>query len=269
VAYWRSYGRSRHSYMTVPQAQNVPNVRDDDGSKNLAVRLLNLANSTANTRDGQFVGSIRDWFTKKGYLTASQFSNFERIEKKLSPPPDDSAWETDYTPAAQARFAVAVRYYRGTSYFTDVLARLDRDPEFKPSRPLYERMTGNKFVGGAIREGLAPAKFKVGQMVQLRVSPSSNGLWHAWKQQACTAVLHVGLIPLQFWSYWDPSTGDHIDYQPSPTGLYVVLTVNEYGPFIGHKGSKIYTLHPVSLDPRATGKVGTLACEEQNLKAVK
>ncbi len=272
---YRHGNRTQYYHRSVSSSVSAEtNVRDDDGSKNLAVRLLNLANQTADTRDSQFVCSIRDWFSQKGYLTASQFSNFERIEKKLAAPTSDPIWEKEWGGLPRQKFAIAIRYYRAMrQYYQSIVVAYDKNPDtYRPSRELYERMTGNKFVGGAIREGLAPAKFKVGDLVEVLLTADKTGLKNKWKSQSAQCALNCSLSPIEaVLSLWTTALNGY-EYVPySPTNLYIVLTVNEYGPFIGHKGSKIYTLQPVSVNKNIPASYITcipIACEECNLKGV-
>lgn len=257
-------------------------VRDEDGSLKLQQRLNDtVVKCTSNPRDIQFVSSISDFFKKKGYLTGAQFQNFERIEKKYSGNPADTAWDKEYGPKQQHEFAIAVRYYRGLgTYFNQVVAQVDTNPEYKPDRATFERLTNNKFVKRIIREHDTKARFNVGDLVSVCYTKSlENVAEHAvniyqtlylktqYTNEASRGIRNSGYSVLTP-NFYDSAINEYSVV--NPTNLWIITAVNPCGPFAGHKGSKLYVVTPVNIlkGNAAAGHEHPICVEECNLKKV-
>jgi hypothetical protein len=252
-------------------------VRDDDGKLNLRQRLEDLLTKcrTSGTTETQFVSSIAKFFQDRSYLTGPQFQNFERIEKKYSAESQeaDTAWLSEYDTEKQQQFNIAVEYYRGIgTYFANLIAQVDANPEYKPDKPTFLRLTNNKFVQRVIREKLKPAKFQVGDLVSVKLAdrdiPGLSGLKTTYTNECRRGLSHFKYSEL-IADYYDSAIG--VTKKTNPTNLWIITSVDPCGPFAGHNGSKLYVIKSVcELTGRAAAyHPSPIAVEECNLERVK
>jgi len=118
-----------------------------------------------------FLSSIKNYFEKKNLLTPGQLSAFEKIEAKYT---DEAlalqkAWYDSWDDKKNVAFKKVVDYYSNFGYyFTNIIGKVRANPEYVPTEQEYKNIVENKYAQKFLQNCDAPAKFQVGDLVQIR-----------------------------------------------------------------------------------------------------
>jgi|7_EtaG_2_1085326.scaffolds.fasta_scaffold17641_2 hypothetical protein len=127
-----------------------------------------------------FINSLQGQVMGGRKLSEKQIVTLKKIEAEHSDEAiaDLHAWQSDYREDkddARSIFAVAIDYYRATSYFGSVVASFDASAEFVPDLATFNKMTKNKFALKAITAHFAAPLYAVGSLVKLRTGAPRKG----------------------------------------------------------------------------------------------
>ena len=125
--------------------------------------------------DFGFMESIRDQVANGRTLSGSQERHLHQIEGRYS---DEAltargAWETTWTDEKEQKFTIALRYYKKTGYYNNIVYKhLDQD-NGRIGIPLekdYNKLVNNKYAQGVIKNVMSEPKFLVGSTAIFRAS---------------------------------------------------------------------------------------------------
>jgi len=121
-------------------------------------------------QDKNYVESFRNFFRKHFYLTEKQFNFLKSIEQRYSKESIDKSleWIANFDEEKRKRLDIAFDYYRITPYFSDLVNKIARNPNFIPTEKQYNSMCHNKYVDAAIRNFNAPPKYNLCDLVVFR-----------------------------------------------------------------------------------------------------
>ena len=97
-------------------------------------------------------------------LSDNQLATIAKLEGEIK---DQAAFSQSFTVEDRALFARAVTYYRSTGYFSNVIAAVDADPNYVPSKVIFAKMTENSFFKRVVAAEQAEAKFSEGDIVSI------------------------------------------------------------------------------------------------------
>ena len=97
-------------------------------------------------------------------LSDNQLATIAKLEGEIK---DQAAFSQSFTVEDRALFARAVAYYRSTGYFSNVIAAVDADSNYVPSKAIFAKMTENSFFKRVLAAEQEPAKFSEGDIVSL------------------------------------------------------------------------------------------------------
>lgn len=97
-------------------------------------------------------------------LSDNQLATIAKLEGEIK---DQAAFSQSFTVEDRALFARAVAYYRSTGYFSNVIAAVDADPNYVPSKAIFAKMTENSFFKRILAAEQEPAKFSEGDIVSI------------------------------------------------------------------------------------------------------
>jgi len=108
-------------------------------------------------------------------LSDNQLATIAKLEGEIK---DQAAFSQSFTVEDRALFARAVTYYRSTGYFSNVIAAVDADPNYVPSKVIFAKMTENSFFKRVLAAEQEPAKFSEGDIVSLNkaIGNSARGM---------------------------------------------------------------------------------------------
>ena len=176
--------------------------------------------------------------------SAGQIRYLESIEKQCSKEAVEEALQWDYRDDLRELAVICAEYYENNSesYFESLRTRVLSDVEgHKLNKREFFRMCGNKFAHKIIEEHQQPARFEVGEMVQIR---SSNRLDMSPK---VSRDMYRKVYDL------------HRKAARHDKVLAMVIKVKPIAPFRATKGGKTYQILPI-------GWTMPLYCAEKDLK---
>ena len=97
-------------------------------------------------------------------LSDNQLATIAKLEGEIK---DQAAFSQSFTVEDRALFARAVAYYRSTGYFSNVIAAVDADSNYVPSKAIFAKMTENSFFKRVLAAEQAEAKFSEGDIVTI------------------------------------------------------------------------------------------------------
>jgi hypothetical protein len=125
--------------------------------------------------DFGFMESLQEQVTKGRTLSGNQERHLHQIEGRFS---DEAlaargAWETTWDDEKEQKFTIALRYYRKTGYYSNLVNR-HLDVEDKrigiPLEKDYNKLVNNKYAQGVIANVMSDPKFPVGSTAIFRAS---------------------------------------------------------------------------------------------------
>ena len=128
-----------------------------------------------NSWDFGFMESLQEQVTKGRTLSGNQERHLHQIEGRFS---DEAlaargAWETTWDDEKEQKFTIALRYYRKTGYYSNLVNR-HLDVEDKrigiPLEKDYNKLVNNKYAQGVITNVMSDPKFPVGSTAIFRAS---------------------------------------------------------------------------------------------------
>jgi len=176
--------------------------------------------------------------------SAGQLKYLESIEKQCSKEATEEALQWDYSDDLRELAVICAQYYENNSesYFESLRTRVLSDVEgHKLNKREFFRMCGNKFAHKVIEEHQQPARFEVGEMVQIR---ATNRLDMGPK---ISRDMHRNVYQL------------HRKAARHDKVLAMVIKVKPIAPFRATKGGKTYQILPI-------GWTTPLYCAEKDLK---
>jgi hypothetical protein len=140
----------------------------------IAVKLKNLLDNPqvdSHTKDG-FLTSLSLQFKAKGFLSNNQNVALERIVANYSF--DNLEWKQKFLNSEmKENFKVVVDFYRRTSYYANIVSKVNKDAGYIPTPSEYTAICDNKYAKLVIEGFRGIAKYKLGEMIRLR---EKNGI---------------------------------------------------------------------------------------------
>jgi len=128
-----------------------------------------------------FMESVTEAYKKWNGLTIGQHRTFEKIESKYDPATlaAKSAWAEGYDEEKRKTLKLVANYYRTTSYFAGLVAKIDTDPNFVPSESCWNKFVENKYAKKMLAAIARESNFVSGGFALLRDTfrPGNAGSW--------------------------------------------------------------------------------------------
>ncbi len=117
-----------------------------------------------------FVESIYDAYKKYKGLTPRQFETFEQIEAKYTEQALESKnrWTAGFDAEKRKILATVADYYREVGYFTNLVRRIDSDPEFIPDESTWKKFVENKYAQKVLKAQACESQFTPGGFALVR-----------------------------------------------------------------------------------------------------
>ena len=168
MSYYRRYSRPE----TIPASPELE-ARLKRVSDDLYVHLTDWEKG--------FIESISEAYKKYSGLTVGQHSTFEKIESKYDPETlkAKASWKDSFDDEKRATLKTVTDYYRATGYFSNLVARIDSDPEYIPDEATWGKFVENKYAKKVLAAQAAESSFTAGGFALLRDTfrPRGNGFW--------------------------------------------------------------------------------------------
>lgn len=147
-------------------------------------RIEDLMKKDLSVSDRNIIVSMREFFSKRSYLSEKQHRFFCSIEARYS---DDRIkksieWSDTFDADKRARFDLACKYYKTTRYFTDIVNFADKNPAYIPTEKQYNNMCNNKYFEKAVENYNTPPKYSLADIVVFRDNKRS---YHRDKSLVC------------------------------------------------------------------------------------
>ncbi len=118
--------------------------------------------------DFGFMESLEEQLTKRGSLSPRQEEVLQQVEGRWSDEALSSRanWEKDWDTDLEAKFWIALQYYRKTGYYGNIVWKYLTTEGHRcggaPSEKEYNKLVLNKYAAGVIRNIQSESKFPVG-----------------------------------------------------------------------------------------------------------
>ena len=133
--------------------------------------LLSSKAIAPNTR--AFLQSLSDQYEKAGVLSEKQWDAIQTVQERYERR-EKEAEDFEYTPEKKARAIICAKYYRNTSYFTQLADNVLMDEDFNPVEIFAaERET----IMDAIEESRSSNRSKRGVMSVARFKAIATLVW--------------------------------------------------------------------------------------------
>ena len=130
--------------------------------------------------DFGFLESLQEQLTARGTLSPRQQEILQQVEGRYSDEALKSraSWAETWTDDQEAKFNIALQYYRKTGYYSNVVCKyLTTEGERcagAPSEKEYNKLVLNKYAAGVIRNIQVESKFPVGGSAAFRATAGSH-----------------------------------------------------------------------------------------------
>ncbi len=191
-----------------------------------------------------YLVSINQQIQNGRTLSTGQIRYLESIEKQCSKEAVEEALQWDYSNDLRELAVICAEYYEYNpeSYFETLRRRVLNDVEgHKLNKREFFRMCGNKFAHKVIEEHQQPARFEVGEMVQIR----------ATNRLDMGPMISRDMQRNVYQLYRKAARHEKV--------LAMVIKVKPIAPFRATKGGKTYQILPI-------GWTTPLYCAEKDLK---
>jgi len=140
----------------------------------IRVRDLVVADDPTSWPSG-FMESIADQAQKGRRLSASQLHHYEKIAAEYTPAKlaEAAAWGDVYLRDYREKAVLVARYYKTTTYFSNISSQILAKPDYIPPMRQLKRMVNNKYAERVLEAYNTPAKYTTGSMVL----PRANASW--------------------------------------------------------------------------------------------
>lgn len=157
-------------------------VKDPD----IKVRLENLLSNPLvqeNPKTVEFMRSLLDQFNSRGWLSTTQTNCIKQNEERYSG--DNVAekiaaakeWSKSFDEDKRSTLREVAEWYKAMAdahsqpyYYRETCEKVLNDSNFVPSQTTYEKIVNNKFAQRYISNKKQPAKFNVGDVIELNYS---------------------------------------------------------------------------------------------------
>ena len=125
---------------------------------------------TLNAWERGFLESVLAFAGRRGSLSFSQNTHFEKIEAKCNAKHLSSllTWRDSYDKEKREVATICAKYYKHTGYFAALATSILDDKDFIPSEKQYRKMCENKYAKKVIEIFKAEPLYPAGSMVELR-----------------------------------------------------------------------------------------------------
>jgi len=140
--------------------------------------------------DFGFMESLEEQLTKRGSLSPRQEEVLQQVEGRWSDEALSSRanWEQDWDTDLEAKFWIALQYYRKTGYYGNIVYKYLTTEGVRcpgtPSEKEYNKLVLNKYAAGVIRNVQSESKFPVGGTAVFRTGARTH------KGKACVILKH-------------------------------------------------------------------------------
>jgi hypothetical protein len=209
-------------------------------------QLNTLLDLDLSSKHREVVNSFRKNLLKWGSLSERQTSYFDSIAANYTPAKLQERasfirrlrTDEDY----RERVRVVAEYYGRSGYYrgaaTDTLAYLNLSESKYPDKsivspPKYEdveKMLNNKYAQNILESHFSPVRFAVGEMVQIRASPSRDnvkGGFFRCKKGSTFLIVEVDSSPISRSLTYDAKKGGTRWYKLLPLGSTDIIEVIE------------------------------------------
>jgi len=140
--------------------------------ENGEARFESLMAKKLSEKDRKFAESLKRQFEDGGKLSPKQIECVERMEQRYSPESQlkRERWAQSYKGAHREVAMICARYYRTTSYFRDLAAKVLLDEDFVPTEKQFNALTKNKYAQKAIKAATEPPAFPIGSLCKVRAN---------------------------------------------------------------------------------------------------
>lgn len=125
-----------------------------------------------NNWEKNFLTSIKDYFVKYNRLSDGQFSHLDNIAQRYTADAikQRDAWYASWNDEKKDKFRKIVDYYLTSVYYTNITRKAQDNPEYIPTEKEYDTLVNNKYAQKFLKNLEIPAKYQVGDLVQIRAS---------------------------------------------------------------------------------------------------
>lgn len=150
----------------------------------IADRIEDLLKKNINVSDRNIIVSMKEYFSKKNYLSEKQHNFFKSIEARYAEDRIKKSleWSASFDAEKRERFQIACKYYKTTRYFTDIVNFAHKNPNYIPTEKQYNNMCHNKYFEKALENYKTPPKFELADIVVFRDNRKS---YHRDKSLVC------------------------------------------------------------------------------------
>lgn len=169
------YSFSRYSYNRVRSQQYTHAVTVNTENVNLAdpaigQRIQNvLSKSGLNDWEKNFLNSIGEFFGKKLRLSHGQYYHLVKIESKFSDEKVEAekSFQDTFTDEMRSDMVLIAKIYDElkSPYFRDIRKHIADNPNYIPTKDVYEKFVCSKYAVGYLANAKAKPKFAVGDTV--------------------------------------------------------------------------------------------------------
>tara|TARA_R110002060_G_scaffold31841_2_gene42457 strand:+ start:1883 stop:2518 length:636 start_codon:yes stop_codon:yes gene_type:complete len=139
---------------------------------NGAVRFESLMAKKLSDNDRKFGESLLGQFEKDGTLSEKQIECIEKMEQRYSPETvlKRERWAQSYKSDHRETALIVAKYYRTTTYFSDLSSNILLDEDFVPTERQFAAIARNKYAKKAIATATTPPAYPKGSLCKVRAN---------------------------------------------------------------------------------------------------
>ena len=125
-----------------------------------------------NNWEKNFLTSIKDYFVKYNKLSDGQSNHLEKIAQRYTADAvkQRDEWYASWNDEKKEKFKKVIDYYDRSVYYTTITRKVQDNPEYIPTQKEYDTLVNNKYSQRYLKNLEIPAKYQVGDLVQIRSS---------------------------------------------------------------------------------------------------
>ena len=119
-----------------------------------------------------FVESVTAQYEQKGRLSERQVAILDKVFKKASPDAraERQKWADSWTEEKKTVLALIANYYKHAGYFSNMVKKVEDNPDYIPTKNEYEKFCENKWALKVRKNEKVAPLWTVGQFAKIRLN---------------------------------------------------------------------------------------------------
>ena len=136
----------------------------------IKLKTINENKDLISNWEKSFIDSVTAQYEQKGRLSERQVAILDKVFKKASPDAraERQKWADSWTEEKKTVLALIANYYKHAGYFSNMVKKVEDNPDYIPTKNEYEKFCENKWALKVRKNEKVAPLWTVGQFAKIR-----------------------------------------------------------------------------------------------------